>query len=253
MRLQGGSRDTIASIVSRYRAGIQRKRAGQAAAVCDADVTSNVHAFLSPAMFCSLRDLAGECQMRSSDGCLESVVERLSEGNFGVDAHTQQYMLMLLSHHRRSTMPKLARLKMLVKLQQRCPHAYNLLQIAAELIKENGVSGSGGRVIGRFSVQTIEAQVAAAGRKLLAMTLHMPMARLAIVRKGMAECEDKTALVAAEKKHTDHMQSIRASFDAECVRQGGLVEKSGVCLHFCSVCQTVYSNVRDSVRSCGTA
>jgi hypothetical protein len=142
---------------------MQRKKQGQAAAVCDADVTSNVHTFLTPTQFTSLRDLATECQKRTSEGCLESVVERLSEGNFGIDMHTQRYILLLLGHHRKSTMPKLARLKMLVRLQERCPHGYNLLQIAAELIKENGATGSGGRIVGMFSVQTIEAQVCLGG------------------------------------------------------------------------------------------
>lgn len=213
------SRD-ISRIIANYRLTKLRKKQNDKARNIDRSITSNAFIYISKAQFDSLKHLITLCANR-----IEVVMQLVHAGGFGVSLTTQRYINTLLAHHRLSSIPKLARFSMLRRLHALQPHAYNLLQITAELIKKNGASGTGGRIVGTFPVETCESQLVAARNKLISLW-STPAACAAI--------EGGAVAIAAQ---------VNARFDASDV------EKTSCSLYFCHVCSTVYSNVRDSSES----
>lgn len=222
-----------------HQHGQQAKREAMKAAENDVAVINNVLLFLTKAQFDALQTLVSDL------GCLQTVVESWREIDFGVSAKAIDFILYLLDCHRTSNTAKLVQRRRLVQLHQREPHAYNLLQVAAELLKQQGPDGNGGRIVGRLSVQTVEAQIEASGRKMLGILQHLQKSKMVQIRKFrkehsalLKECDIEASLQECQ----DEMDRIEEVWR----ERGGphTVESTSTSLHFCAVCQTVYSNVR---------
>jgi len=211
-------------------------------AVVARDTITNAHVYLSPVQFRCLRQLV------DASNTLDDVVAHLrSTPGFGFTHETCVFITQLLEHHRVSSVAKQTRMRLLVQLQRGDPHAYNLLQVACELLKERGPDGSGGRLVGHLSAETTEAQIAAASNKLLAMRQHLHRCMMSAVNKLRDDpgCHDLDVSASVAEIQAD-LDAIEASHRA---LGAGAVEASSVQLYFCTVCNTVYSNVRTSDRS----
>jgi hypothetical protein len=217
----------------------------------DACAVAFVYNFITPRQFqCLARlvDLAGGPRAELSD-----IVPFFSP-HFGVpdcDIEVIDFMLTLLSHHRNGTVSKHERMRQLVLLQTREPHAYNLMQVAAELIK--GQQRRRANVVGYLSRETVDAQVQALQqrtRESLTIDDHL---RIINFDKSIAKAEAKVrkdpgawSLLLQQLRENREVfvqrkRATEAAFDAHPV-----IEETSVHLYACSVCSTVYSNVRDA-------
>lgn len=226
---------------SAHQQSQQAKREARKAVERDIAVINNVLLFLTKVQFDALETLVTEL------GSLPAVVESWREIDFGVSPKAIDFILYLLESHRTSNTAKLVQCRRLVQLHRREPHAYNLLQVTAELLKQRGPDGNGGRIVGRLSAETIEAQIEACGRKMLGMLQHLQKSKMVQIRKFRKDHSvvlKEADIADALKECQDEMDRIEAVWRA----QGGArtVEQTSTSLHFCAVCQTVYSNVRSA-------
>ncbi len=123
----------------------------------DREVTTRFLRYLSPEQF---RELSWLVENTQSE--LHALVEGWFEF-FGVDAPTVKTILGLLNAHRDGSVTKNTRLKQTQDLQRSQPHAYNLLQISAELLRMSAQTRP--RVIGKLPLGTVMAQIEAASAK----------------------------------------------------------------------------------------
>ena len=216
----------------------------------DACAVAFVFTFIAPAQFHALSRLIDLAGPRTE---LSDVVPFFCP-HFGIpeqDIDVVDFILTLINHHRNGTVSKHERMRQLVLLREREPHAYNLMQVAAELIKAHQRKRAS--VVGYLSRETVDAQIAALRNKTRESLTLDDQARLlnadkciakagAKVRKDanawsdlLAELHQCRAVIA------DRMQQTLAAFDANPV-----IEESSAHLYACSVCSTVYSNVRDA-------
>lgn len=233
------------------------------------DIMKNANLYITKVQFDALVHVIQIC-----NSCIESVIKMIGISHFGVSENTCDYILGLLVHHRCSTIQKNARLEMLQNIQRMQPHAYNLLQLAAEFIKQSGPTGTFGRIVGFFSVDGTSAQMLAARRKLISLytnpanemldTLVLSSAgsrkatREANVElKKSPSADEREEIIDAIAKNDMKIQlnkqdterchqrikEITAEFEAHPLILG---EKTSVSLYFCSICDTVYSNVCES-------
>jgi hypothetical protein len=82
---------------------------------------------------------------------------------FGVRQETIDAILVLFDAHRSGSVTKYARLRMVKEIQHTQPHAYNLLQISAELLRMHQLARP--RVIGKLPLATVQAQIAAVQKR----------------------------------------------------------------------------------------
>ena len=207
----------------------------EAAAVAqDADATSSAHAYLTAAQFQALRQLC------SREHDLGAVVECWRGTGFGATDVEIDFIHSLLELHRSNDAAKLARKKMLAHLQERAPHASNLLQIAASLLKKQGADGDEGHVVGYFSMQTVQAQLRAAHTKVVEMFHHLQRCKMTAIQSLKKDCGQLDVSDALQECQ-DEIDRITRGVES---KGDVLVEKASVSLHFCPVCSRVYSNVR---------
>ncbi len=119
----------------------------------DREATTRFLRYLSPVQF---RELSWIVENTHSE--IHALVQSWFEF-FGVDAATIAGILKLLECHRNGSVTKHARLRMTQELQRTQPHAYNLLQISAELLRMNQQTRP--RVIGKLPLATVQAQIEA--------------------------------------------------------------------------------------------
>lgn len=163
------------------------------------DLACRARRFLSPAQFDALAWLV-EQQQQQQTTTLSDIMRAVGRGGFGATPAGIATCIDVLRAHRNGTATKQQRLARLEALQQREPHAYNLLQIAAELHRDAHQA----RVVGLLPLEALDSQLRAANRKWLAVQ------------------------------------------PSQVADTGGFVERTAVCLHFCDVCERVYSSVRDA-------
>ena len=230
MRLANGGR-FIAKLLN-LRDCVRKEKEADA---IDKSVSNNPHVYVTPVQCQALHKL-----LVIYDRDLCKIVESWRDLHFGVEGEEIDYILTLLDYHRSSDVAKSIRKHMLVELSQRAPHAYNLLQVTAEFIKQQGPDGDEGRVVGYFSIETVRAQVAASHKKVVGMLQHLQRCKESAIRKLKDGC-GALDITDALKECQDEMDRIAADADS---RGHALVEKAAVSLHFCPICSTIYSNVR---------
>jgi hypothetical protein len=126
----------------------------------DAVITSN--AYLTPAQLTGLSFLVDDPSHVVRN--LTDLIERLRLlGGFGLSDTSAQAIITLLAHHRNGTATKQDRLRRLQHLQRTDPHAYNLLQVGADLLKERETRRA--RIVGVLPLEALQSQIRAAERK----------------------------------------------------------------------------------------
>lgn len=245
----------------------------------DARVSANVYAYLCQDQFRYLF----LCTEPSAEGVvlrLPEVVEKFSE--CGVEPDVIDSILTLLEFQRTSAITKKERLQRVIQLRKQQPHAYNLLQIAAELLKR--LQSKRGCVVGRFSVEVKEEQIRAVEARGIAILQADDRLRLAAcdraIRNQMRTLKDRMlhsqrckllkeatcrclldvtqprAMTAEERARAEarlaETRAARVLFEnrlqaiERSFQEHPVVEEASVNLFLCRVCGHVYSNVRDS-------
>ncbi len=123
----------------------------------DKEATTRFLRYLTPEQFGELSWLVENTQSE-----LHTLVESWFEF-FGVDRSVIDKIHTLLAAHRDGSITKHARLRLTQELQRCHAHAYNLLQISAELMRMNLQTRP--RIIGKLPLATIQAQIRAAEAK----------------------------------------------------------------------------------------
>lgn len=214
------------------------ERAGQ-----DARASAVVFEFLHPAQFKVLARLA--------DTVAELVdLVPLFDGLGVADPAVIASIVALLHHHRDGTVTKQERMRQIKRLWEREPHAYNLLQIGAELIKLAQRKRS--CVVGELSEGSYRAQLAAARTKSLGILQADDQLRVSSFDKTIAKFEAKVRKDPGEwQLPLAQLVQLRSLFEDRIDRMAetytGVIEESGVCLYVCVICNHVYSNVRESM------
>lgn len=232
---------------ARYKAFLGDKKAHEAKekerASVDARTSAAVFEFVHPKQFAVLRRLA-------------EMVADLAElvpffDGLGVDdPRVVSFIVALLQSHRDCSVSKKERMRQITLLWEREPHAYNLLQIGAELVKLAQRKRS--CVVGSLSRGSYLTQIAAVRQKSLDIIQTDDQLRVASFDKNIAKFAAK-----ARKSPADwllplqQLVKLRALFYERIERTAesytGAIEESGVCLYVCTICNEVYSNVRESV------
>jgi len=149
--------------LARFQAWREKRRAMELATRQDwTDARSKVHRYLSARQFAALSFLVEEV-MPPEATLGDCICELHSRGGFGLSGASCDYILTILRAHRDGRGTLKARLACLQQLQQRAPHAYNLLQLTAELLRRT--ESGRARVVGRLSAEATEAQIEAARKK----------------------------------------------------------------------------------------
>jgi len=225
------------------RAKEQRSRARAE----DASTAAYVFTFLTRAQFQALDYLV---MGRGVDDIIELV--SFFCPHLGVsDPEVVAFMRRLLCHHRDGTATRHERLRQLALLQRREPHAYNLLQVGAELIKS--AKARRPYVVGRVSAETLQAQIEAAQRKSLRMLQHDILRYVSSNQKCVVKCDarakrnpDAWALMAQQlRENGEHFQRLLEGM-ARDFAANPMIEETSVMLHYCAVCDEVNSNVQDT-------
>lgn len=216
----------------------------------DACSVAFVFTFLTPVQFQALSRLV---EMGGPHMELADIVPFFCP-HFGVpeaDIDVIDFILTLINHHRNGTVTKHERMRQVVLLQQREPHAYNLLQVATELLKAQQRKRA--NVIGYLHADAAEAQVAALHRKSMESMQADDLLRVSAYDKCILKAEAKTrkdaeawGLMLQQLRDDRQLFVDRIAQTAAAFAAHPMIEETSVHLYACSVCSTVFSNVRDA-------
>lgn len=220
-RTTGCSLSQLQALREQWKERQQLERKRQQTEAHDLSVIRNAHDFITPAEFEVLRDAVGRSfALSATDGPLVALVARVFPV-LRVDAAVIAEMVSVLVSHRVCDTAKAARRAQLVALRCRDPRAYNLMQVAAELLKTLPREL---RDLGRESLQCVRTQIAAVRSKTLEMLQHLQRCQM---RSSAAD-------------HKDELERVRREYEAA----GRPLDADMVRLWWCHVCQHVYSPVR---------
>lgn len=172
-----------------------------------------------------------------------------------IPANVVSALLDFIDMHQRGGMTKRALLLWLIELSKREPHAYNLLQVSAELVKTEATRHAS--IIGHMPAHVVNAQVKCCQTKTLDSLLaddlsHETecMSRIRYFSRCLVKEQDAETrvlltntineLMETRDALTSRMDSIRQQWEA--IQEP--IEPSFVHLHTCGVCNAVASNVR---------
>jgi len=254
-RVLGPTRGGASEAFHRYKLHVgndkEARDTAKKQASADAQSVAFVFNFLTPCQFRALSRLieAGGPAMELSD------VLPFFAPHFGLDENTDadviDYMLTLIHHHRNGTVTKHERMRQIVHLQQSAPHAYNLMQVAAELLKNQQRTRAS--VVGFMNAGATAVQMAALLRKSKESIQVDDMLRVATYDKLIPKAEAKTRkdphqwgllpdqLRADRQLFVDRIAQTEAAFNAN-----PMIGETMAHLYACAVCSTVFSNVRDA-------
>lgn len=216
----------------------ERERAG-----ADARTSAAVFEFLHPRQF---RVLARLADMVTDLAELVPFFDGLGV----VDVRVIEFISALLRHHRNGTATVVERMRQVRLLWAREPHAYNLLQIGAELVKLAQRKRS--CVVGSLSKGSYTTQLTAARQKSLDIIQTDDQLRIASFDKTIAKFAAKVRKSPLEwELPLRQLVQLRSLFHDRLDRMAesytGAIEESGVCLYVCMICNEVYSNVRETM------
>jgi len=221
-----------------------REAAQSVASSEDARVRARVFMYVRPCQFERLSTLvdAVHAAVPASDDAIVHLVRCL--GPLGVDGVEQEQMLYLLRVHRTGTITKLRRLKCVERLQLQHPHAYNLLQIGAELLRHKETRSE--YIVGYLSAEQARAQVEALQRRCETMFTvdHVAGARQAADNEQAARKKGRMDL-AEELKQLQTTYRAREEHTRAVFRQTPCILPSNTVLRVCDICKAVYSNLHD--------
>lgn len=136
-----------------------RREAAARAEQADGAVLANAERYLSRAHLDCVSALAAEAP--SLEELLASY--RFHAGELGMSVQVIEDMLALLAHHRNGTQTKQQRVRACVALQRLHPHAYNVLQLSVEFMREHRRRDP--RVVGVLPREAMARQVAELERR----------------------------------------------------------------------------------------
>ena len=254
-RVMGPARGGASGAYHRYKVHVgndkEARDVAKSQANLDAQAVAFVFHFLTPAQFQALSRLveAGGPAMELSD------VVPFFAPHFGLDEDTDadviDYILTLIHHHRNGTVTKHERMRQIVHLQQAAPHAYNLMQVAAELLK--GQQRTRASAVGFMHADATAVQLAALLRKSKESIQVDDMMRVATYDKLIPKAEAKARkdahqwgllpdqLRADRQLFVDRIAQTEAAF-----LRNPMIGETMAHLYACAVCSTVFSNVRDA-------
>lgn len=184
--------------------------------------TVDARMYVTHEEFQQLRDVV------DTNHTLEGVVRCLA-----LPSDIQAEWLHLLQSHRDASGSNADRVGALRRLHALDHHSYNLVQVAAELIKErHPLDGVQGRCLGSFSAQLQAQQIRAARSKLVNILCTLQMARMA--QKDIP-VEDKALVLE---------QAQKVMVEIEHTVPPTAVDERSTSLVFCRICGVVYSHVR---------
>lgn len=211
----------------------------------DAVVTARVYTFLAPAQF----DWLVQAVHRTGLTDLYDLVPFFAQCGV-TNPRVLDFMQSFLRHYRSGVLSFKQRIHCMQALHASEPHAYNLLQITAELVHRAQMSHT--RVVGQLSAETTRAQIEALQRRsLLALQTddlqwrkstkkHIASAD-ALARKQPAVWGKMAQQLRELYDFFDRrIQEIAAAFHAT-----PMIEDSMCHLYFCHVCHRIYSHYRN--------
>jgi hypothetical protein len=197
----------------------------------DERVNQDVLRYLPPAYVQMLQRVVALVHAEGMVGLLAALLHMPS---LGVDAEAVTYIRALLSTHCNAAVAsKKLQLKRLAQFQQLNPHAYNVLQVAAELWKEPYA-----RVIGLLSQDATFQQIRAQSHRMLTAFKHLQQNKIATLNK-FKMCPP---IAAAIQECTQEMDRLESAWKAN----GGdwQIDPVSSKLFYCDVCFKVYTSAR---------